>query len=166
VNRTVNALEIEHLTKRFGAVTAVNDINLTVRAEEIFGFLGPNGAGKTTTIRLITGVLTPDAGTARINGIDIRDHPIEAKLQMGVIPEASTVYGDLSAEQNLHLSGKFYGMSRPLREERIEELLSKMGLWEASPVPSSTGHRSCSLTNPPAVLTFRAAEWSSIPSTR
>jgi len=134
----VNALEIEHLVKRFGAVTAVNDISLTVESGEIFGFLGPNGAGKTTTIRLITGVLTPDAGTARIQGIDIHDHPIEAKMQMGVIPESSTVYGDLSAEQNLHLSGKMYGMPRSQRDQRVEELLSRMGLSERRRSPVRT----------------------------
>jgi ABC-2 type transport system ATP-binding protein len=160
VDRTVNALEIEHLVKRFGAVTAVNDINLTVKSGEIFGFLGPNGAGKTTTIRLITGVLTPDAGTARINGIDIRDHPIEAKLQMGVIPEASTVYGDLSAEQNLHLSGKLYGMSRSLRQERIEELIAMMGLRERRKSPVRTFSKgmkqrvsiACAIIHRPPVL--------------
>jgi len=126
----MNALQVEHLVKRFGSITAVNDVSLTVRKGEIFGFLGPNGAGKTTTIRLLTGVLTPDTGTVRIHGIDIHRHPLEAKMQMGVIPESSTVYGDLSAEQNLHLSGKMYGMGRALREKRIDELLSQMGLTE------------------------------------
>jgi ABC-2 type transport system ATP-binding protein len=126
----MNALEVEHLVKRFGTVTAVDDVSLTVREGETFGFLGPNGAGKTTTIRLLTGVLTPDAGTVRINGIDIHRHPLDAKMQMGVIPESSTVYGDLSAEQNLHLSGKMYGMPRARRDERIDEILSQMGLIE------------------------------------
>jgi len=126
----MNALQVEHLVKRFGSVTAVDDVSLTVREGETFGFLGPNGAGKTTTIRLLTGVLTPDAGTVRINGLDIHRHPLDAKMQMGVIPESSTVYGDLSAEQNLHLSGKRYGMSRALRDERIDEILSQMGLNE------------------------------------
>jgi ABC-2 type transport system ATP-binding protein len=126
----MNALQVEHLVKRFGTVTAVDDVSLTVREGETFGFLGPNGAGKTTTIRLLTGVLTPDAGTVRINGIDIHRHPLDAKMQMGVIPESSTVYGDLSAEQNLHLSGKMYGMPRARRDERVDEILSQMGLNE------------------------------------
>jgi ABC-2 type transport system ATP-binding protein len=160
VSRPVNAIEIDHLTKRFGAVTAVNDIALTVKGGEIFGFLGPNGAGKTTTIRLITGVLTPDFGTARINGIDILLHPIEAKMQMGVIPEASTVYGDLSAEQNLHLSGKLYGMPRPLRDERVDELLTKMGLQERRRSPVRTFSKgmkqrvsiACAVIHQPPVL--------------
>ncbi len=126
----MNAIEVEHLVKRFGSVTAVDNVSLTVREGETFGFLGPNGAGKTTTIRLLTGVLIPDAGTVRINGIDIHRHPLDAKMQMGVIPESSTVYGDLSAEQNLHLSGKMYGMPRALRDERIDEILSRLGLNE------------------------------------
>jgi ABC-2 type transport system ATP-binding protein len=134
----MNAIEAGHLVKRFGSVTAVNDVTITVREGEIFGFLGPNGAGKTTTMRLLTGVLTPDAGTARINGIDIHRHPLDAKMQMGVIPESSTVYGDMSAEQNLQLSGQMYGMPRALREERIDEILSRMGLSEKRRLPVRT----------------------------
>jgi ABC-2 type transport system ATP-binding protein len=131
-----------------------------VKTGEIFGFLGPNGAGKTTTIRLITGVLTPDAGTARINGVDIHDHPIDAKMQMGVIPESSTVYGDLSAEQNLHLSGKMYGMTRSLREKRVDELLTRMGLAERRRSPVRTFSKgmkqrvsiACAIIHRPSVL--------------
>jgi ABC-2 type transport system ATP-binding protein len=134
----MNAIETEHLLKRFGTVTAVNDVSITVREGEIFGFLGPNGAGKTTTMRLLTGVLTPDSGTVRINGIDIHRHPLDAKMQMGVIPENSTVYGDMSAEQNLHLSGQMYGMSRALRDKRVDEILSRMGLSDKRRLPVRT----------------------------
>ena len=134
----MNAIEAGHLIKRFGPVTAVNDVSLSVRESEIFGFLGPNGAGKTTTMRMLTSVLTPDAGTVLINGIDIHLHPLEAKMQMGVIPENSTVYGDMSAEQNLHLSGLMYGMPRALRDERIDEIFSKMGLLEKRHLPVRT----------------------------
>ena len=91
------------------------------------GSSDPTVPGKTTTIRLLTGVLTPDAGTVHINGTDIHRHPLEAKMQMGVIPESSTVYGDLSAEQNLHLSGKMYGMPRALRDERVNRNPVKNG---------------------------------------
>jgi ABC-2 type transport system ATP-binding protein len=156
----MNAIQAGHLFKRFGAVTAVNDVSLTVREGETFGFLGPNGAGKTTTIRLLTGVLTPDAGTVHINGIDIHRHPLDAKMQMGVIPESSTVYGDLSAEQNLHLSGKMYGMARALREERIDELLSRLGLSEKRRNPVRTFSKgmkqrvsiACAIIHRPRVL--------------
>ena len=156
----MNAIEAGHLVKRFGTVTAVNDVTITVREGEIFGFLGPNGAGKTTTMRLLTGVLTPDAGTARINGIDIHRHPLDAKMQMGVIPESSTVYGDMSAEQNLHLSGQMYGMPRVLREERIDEILSRMGLSEKRRLPVRTFSKgmkqrvsiACAIIHRPKVL--------------
>jgi ABC-2 type transport system ATP-binding protein len=156
----MNAIQAGHLFKRFGAVTAVNDVSLTVREGETFGFLGPNGAGKTTTIRLLTGVLTPDAGTVQINGIDIHRHPLDAKMQMGVIPESSTVYGDLSAEQNLHLSGKMYGMPRALRDKRIDEILSRLGLSEKRRNPVRTFSKgmkqrvsiACAIIHRPRVL--------------
>jgi ABC-2 type transport system ATP-binding protein len=156
----MTAIEARHLVRKFGAVTAVDDISISVNEGAIFGFLGPNGAGKTTTIRLLTGVLTPDAGTVKINGTDIHRHPLEAKMQMGVIPESSTVYGDLSAEQNLHLSGKMYGMPRPLREQRIDEVLSKMGLSEKRRLPVRTFSKgmkqrvsiACAIVHRPSVL--------------
>lgn len=156
----MNAIQAGHLFKRFGTVTAVNDVSLTVREGETFGFLGPNGAGKTTTIRLLTGVLTPDAGTVHINDIDIHRHPLDAKMQMGVIPESSTVYGDLSAEQNLHLSGKMYGMPRALREERTREILSRLGLFEKRHNPVRTFSKgmkqrvsiACAIIHRPRVL--------------
>ncbi len=156
----MNAIQVDHLVKRFGTVTAVDDVSLAVRKGETFGFLGPNGAGKTTTIRLLTGVLTPDAGNVRINGIDIHRDPLDAKMQMGVIPESSTVYGDLSAEQNLHLSGKMYGMSRALRETRIDEVLSQLGLKERRRIPVRTFSKgmkqrvsiACAIIHRPSVL--------------
>jgi ABC-2 type transport system ATP-binding protein len=156
----MNAIDAGHLFKRFGPVTAVNDISLFVRTGEIFGFLGPNGAGKTTTMRLLTGVLTPDSGSVLIQGIDIHRHPLEAKMQMGVIPESSTVYGDMSPEQNLRLSGQMYGMPGALREERIDELLSRMGLLEKRRIPVRTfskGMRqrvsiACAIIHKPSVL--------------
>ncbi len=156
----MDAVRAEHLKKTFGPVHAVDDVNLSVTEGEIFGFLGPNGAGKTTTIRLLTGVLTPDTGNVKINGIDIHRHPLEAKMQMGVIPENSTVYGDLSAEQNLQLSGKMYGMPRALRDERVNEILLKMGLSEKRRLPVRTfskGMRqrvsiACAIIHRPSVL--------------
>jgi ABC-2 type transport system ATP-binding protein len=126
----MTAIQADHLYKKFGPVSAVNDVSLTVPEGETFGFLGPNGAGKTTTIRMLTGVLMPDAGTVRINGIDIHRHPLDAKMQMGVIPENSTVYGDMTTEQNLHLSGKMYGMPKALRNKRVDEVLSELNLTE------------------------------------
>jgi ABC-2 type transport system ATP-binding protein len=106
----------------------VNDVSLRVGEGGIFGFLGPNGAGKTTTIRLLTGVLAPDSGSVRIGGVDIHRDPFSAKLKMGVIPENSTVYGDLTAEQNILWTAKFYGLDRATRERRAQEILERLGL--------------------------------------
>ena len=122
------AIEADHLFKSFGPVAAVNDVSLSVKEGGIFGFLGPNGAGKTTTIRLLTGVLTPDAGSVRIGGVDVHKDPLAAKLKMGVIPENSTVYGDLTAEQNILWTAKFYGLDSATRGKRAREILERMGL--------------------------------------
>ncbi len=123
-------IKAAHLSKSFGPVKAVNDVSISVKEGEIFGFLGPNGAGKTTTIRMLTGVLTPDSGSARICGIDIHTNPLEAKMNMGVIPENGTVYSDLTAEQNILWTAKFYGMDSVSRKERADELLRHLGLTE------------------------------------
>lgn len=106
----------------------MSDVSISVKEGGIFGFLGPNGAGKTTTIRLLTGVLTPDAGSVRIGGVDVHKDPLAAKLKMGVIPENSTVYGDLTAEQNILWTAKFYGLDRTTRELRAREILARLGL--------------------------------------
>ncbi len=121
-------IAVNRLTKRFGAITAVDDISFSVPEGELFGFLGPNGAGKTTTIRMLTGILTPDAGGISIGGIDIQKHPIAAKMQMGIIPEMSNVYTDLTAKQNVVLAGRFYGMHRKAAEERADQLLEQFEL--------------------------------------
>jgi ABC-2 type transport system ATP-binding protein len=126
----MNAIEAHNLWKSFGPVTAVDDVSIDVRDGDIFGFLGPNGAGKTTTIRMLTGVLTPDSGSVRIGGVDILKHPLEAKLKMGVIPENGTVYSDLTAEQNILWTAKFYGMDRAGRKRRCDEILARLGLLD------------------------------------
>ena len=100
-------IAVKGLTKRFGAIIAVDDISFSVPEGELFGFLGPNGAGKTTTIRMLTGLLAPDAGHVSIGGIDVQKDPIGAKMQMGIIPEMSNVYTDLTAKQNVVMAGRF-----------------------------------------------------------
>jgi ABC-2 type transport system ATP-binding protein len=124
----MNAIEAHNLKKSFGPFTAVDDVSITVKEGDIFGFLGQNGAGKTTTIRMLTGVLTPDAGTVQIGGINILNDPLEAKMKMGVIPENGTVYSDLTAEQNVLWTAKCYGMDKASRTERCAEILSRLGL--------------------------------------
>ncbi len=122
------ALEVRNLRKSFGDVQAVKDISFSVEPKEFFGLLGPNGAGKTTTIRMITGVLRPDAGSVMIEGIDLMSSFLDAKMKMGVIPEVGNIYPDLSARENIELVGRFYGLSKATREERTEKLLTDLGL--------------------------------------
>jgi ABC-2 type transport system ATP-binding protein len=124
----MDAIEAHHLSKSFGPVRAVDDVSIRVGEGGIFGFLGPNGAGKTTTIRLLTGILSSDAGSVRIGGVDIHRDPLAAKLKMGVIPENSTVYGDMTAWQNVLWTAKFYGLDRSTRERRAREILGRLGL--------------------------------------
>jgi len=129
-NQGNSIIEVDTLTKRFGNLTAVNQIGFSVNKGEIFGFLGPNGAGKTTTIRMLTGLLTPDSGNIFIDGFDIKRNPIKTKMKMGVIPETSNVYVDLTAKQNVILAGKFYGMGTKELEKKADSLLGEFGLYE------------------------------------
>jgi len=122
------AIKAENLQKKFGNVVAVDDVSFDIEKGEIFGFLGPNGAGKTTTIRLLTGILLPDAGNVTVEGINLGNNPIEAKMMMGVIPETGNVYVDLTAKQNMYLAGKYYGMTKEALEKKSEGLLSHLGL--------------------------------------
>ncbi len=128
--QTEYAVEVSNLTKKYGDLVAVDHVNFSVRKGEIFGFLGPNGAGKTTTIRMLTGVSIPTEGTAIIMGYDIQRQPIEAKEQMGIVPDISNVYNELSAWDNLVFTGKLYDMPKTYRESRAEELLKMFGLYE------------------------------------
>jgi ABC-2 type transport system ATP-binding protein len=123
-------IEVRGLTKEFGHVTAVNRISFAVNKGEIFGFLGPNGAGKTTTIRMLTGLLIPDSGNITIDNVDIRKNLIKAKMKMGVIPEMGNIYADLTAKQNIILSGKFYGINKRKLERETDRLLKEFALYE------------------------------------
>jgi ABC-2 type transport system ATP-binding protein len=124
------AIEVKGLTKNYEEITAVNHINFEVRKGEIFGFLGPNGAGKTTTIRILTGVIKPNSGTAAIMGYSILKEPLKAKQIMSVVPEMANAYIDLTAWQNLMLIGELYGVSKKKRQERAHHLLKEFKLSE------------------------------------
>lgn len=124
----MDAIKAEGLTKRYGDLVAVDHISFSVQEGEFFGLLGPNGAGKTTTVRMLNGIMEPDAGSVLIKGIDMVRRPLEAKTKIGCISEAGSVYQDLSARENLDLVGRFHGLSRKDRESRSEELLSLFGL--------------------------------------
>ncbi|MCJ7633892.1 ATP-binding cassette domain-containing protein [Candidatus Bathyarchaeota archaeon] len=125
-----HAIEVLDLTKKYEDLVAVDHVSFTVNQREIFGFLGPNGAGKTTTIRMLTGISIPTGGTAKIMGFNIQRQTIEAKEQMGIVPDISNVYNELSAWDNLIFTGKLYDMPRDFREKRAEELLKMFGLYE------------------------------------
>jgi ABC-2 type transport system ATP-binding protein len=124
------AIAVQELTKRYGDVTAVDHISFEVKEGEIFGFLGPNGAGKTTTIRILTGLIKPDEGRAFVAGYDVLKNSVEAKQCVGVVPEVSNAYVDLTAWENLILIGKLYGVSSQRLKENAVNLLKEFGLYE------------------------------------
>jgi ABC-2 type transport system ATP-binding protein len=125
-----HAVKVQNLTKHYEDVTAVDHISFEVKKGEIFGFLGPNGAGKTTTIRILTGLIKPDEGTASVAGFNVLKNPIEAKQRIGVVPEVSNAYIDLSAWDNLMLIGKLYGVPKQKLQENAARLLKEFGLYE------------------------------------
>jgi ABC-2 type transport system ATP-binding protein len=126
----MNAIEAVDLMKRFGGVTAVNGVSFKVREGEIFGLLGPNGAGKTTTIRMLTGLLKPDAGRAAIMEYDVMEESIKAKMLVGVVPEEANPYPDLSAWDNLVLVGRLYGLPDSEIKRKATSLLKLLDLYD------------------------------------
>lgn len=115
---------VEHLTKRYGEITAVDGVSCDVRSGEVFGLLGPDGAGKTTLFRMLSAVLEPTAGTARIAGFDIRANPDRLKSRIGYMPQAFTLYRDLTVEENLRFAAEIFAVPRKLIPERMERLLA------------------------------------------
>jgi len=115
-------IEACSLSKRFGTLEALADVSFTARDGEITGLLGANGAGKSTCLRLLYGVLTPDSGTARIDGIDICGETSAARAHLGVLPHASGLYDNLSARENVMYFGALHGMSRSRLLQRTTEL--------------------------------------------
>lgn len=124
------AVQTINITKRFGDLTAIDQINLTIDAQEIFGLVGPNGAGKTTLIRMLTTVLQPTEGTAKVAGSDIRRSPNKVRQRIGVVSQAMTLDVELTAWENMELYAKYYSVPNPERRERIKELLGVVGLLE------------------------------------
>ncbi len=126
------AIEAKGLAKRFGEVEAVSDVSFEVRAGEIFGLLGPNGAGKTTTINMLTGLARSDAGTINIGGIDCTKKPRAAQHLIGVVPDESNLYPELSGFDNLCFCAALYGISKAERQARAKELLDAFDLTKAA----------------------------------
>jgi len=124
------AIVVEHLTKRLGEFTADDDLTFEVERGEIFGILGPNGAGKSTLIRMLNTLIRPTSGRALVMGYDVVAQTTRVRHEIGVIPQANTVDGDLTARESLDLYGKFYEMGRRDRTRRSKELLEAVGLWD------------------------------------
>jgi ABC-2 type transport system ATP-binding protein len=135
------AIEVEKIVKRFGEFTAVNGISFAVEAGEIFGLLGPNGAGKSTLIRMLTTLLPPTSGTARIGGFDIVARADDVRRTIGVIPQAMTSDLELTVRENLLIHAKLYGVGREKRKRLIAELLDAVELtkWADAPVKNLSG---------------------------
>ena len=125
-----NAIEVSELTKSFEEITAVDHISFAVGEGEVFGFLGPNGAGKTTTIRMLTGLSKPSSGQALILNYDIQSELTQIKKSIGVVPEISNLYDELSGIDNLVFMARLFGVDRKERIKRAEDLLKTFGLYE------------------------------------
>ncbi|MBI2864207.1 MAG: ATP-binding cassette domain-containing protein [Chloroflexi bacterium] len=126
----MDIVAVENLVKRFGRLEAVKGVSFAVREGQIFGFLGPNGAGKTTTINVLCTLLRPTAGRATVNGYDVTARRSEVRRSIGLVFQDTTLDEYLTAEQNLRFHAYAYGVSREVRERRIEELMSMVDLWD------------------------------------
>jgi ABC-2 type transport system ATP-binding protein len=125
-----NAIKVDGLTKYYGKLLAVDHISFKVMQGSIFGLLGPNGAGKTTTVRLLTGQTKPSSGVVTVADYDVIREPIKAKEHVGVVPEVSNLYDEMSAWDNLIFAAELYGVSKNERGKRAKELLELFGLYE------------------------------------
>jgi ABC-2 type transport system ATP-binding protein len=134
-------IEVENLSKRFGDFVAVNGVSFSVEHGEVFGLLGPNGAGKSTLIRMMTTLVPPTSGSARVNGFDIVREQNGVRQSIGVIPQAMTSDMDLSAEENMSIFAKLYGIPGEKRRRTIRQLLQEVDLekWADKPVKMFSG---------------------------
>ncbi len=123
-------IQFQNLSKSFDDKIAVDNISLQVQPGEILGFLGPNGAGKTTTVKILTGMLIPTGGTARVAGFDISKEPIEVKKRIGYVPETGALFESLTAWEYLELITELHHMDRALAQRKIDEFLTLFGLNE------------------------------------
>ena len=118
-------IEVQHLTKRYGRVTAVDDVSFRVEPGEILGFLGPNGAGKTTTMRILTGYMPASEGRATVAGYDVFTHPIEAKRRTGYLPETPPLYPDMTVREYLDFVARIKGVPSGERKSRVDTVMKR-----------------------------------------
>jgi ABC-2 type transport system ATP-binding protein len=121
-------IKTEHLSKRYGALTAVDDLSFEVRPGEVLGFLGPNGAGKTTTMRMLTGFIAPTSGRATIYGHDVESDPIAAKSCIGYLPEGAPAYGEMTARGFLEFVADLRGLRGAVRRARLDTVIERLQL--------------------------------------
>ncbi len=121
-------IKTEHLSKRYGALTAVDDLSFEVRSGEVLGFLGPNGAGKTTTMRMLTGFIAPTSGRATIYGHDVENDPIAAKSCIGYLPEGAPAYGEMTARGFLEFVADLRGLRGAVRRVRLDTVIERLQL--------------------------------------
>jgi ABC-2 type transport system ATP-binding protein len=121
-------IQCEHLSKNFEGKVAVRGLSMIISPGEIFGFLGPNGAGKTTTVKMLTGMLLPSSGTAKVAGFDVVSDPIEVKKRIGYVPESAALFESLTAWEFLELISELHHLERKPAHRRIQEFLSVFGI--------------------------------------
>lgn len=130
-------ISVQKLSKRYGALQAVDQISFSTREGELFGFLGPNGAGKTTSISMIAGLLKPDEGSVSIGGIDLWESPAQAKRLLGLVPQDLALYEEFTALENLYFWGGLYGIRRDALKKSAAAILERVGLTERAREPVS-----------------------------
>lgn len=134
-NVSGNVLEVKALGKRYGETRALQDVGFSMREGEILAYLGPNGAGKTTTVSILSGLLERDSGEVSICGFDVGRDPVAVKQRIGVVPEESNLYPELTCRRNLEYLGQLYGLKRSERRRRVPELLEQFDLTEKAAAP-------------------------------
>jgi ABC-2 type transport system ATP-binding protein len=133
----VPAVSTENLSRRFGQLVAVENVNLRVSSGQFFGFLGPNGAGKSTTIKMLTGLLAPSAGTIHVLGLDLLKNTVEVKRQIGVVPEGMALFTRLTGWEYLNFVGRMYGLDRTNYAQPRRRNCLILCDWRTNPTSSS-----------------------------
>ncbi|MEW5913522.1 MAG: ABC transporter ATP-binding protein [Thermodesulfobacteriota bacterium] len=129
------AVAVEGLNKSYGAVPALRGVSFTMPRGGVFAYLGPNGAGKTTTINILCGLLRPDSGRVTVCGLEVSQEPVKVKARIGVVPDESNLYPELSCGRNLDYLGELYGLTREARRARVAELLALFSLADRAQMP-------------------------------
>jgi sodium transport system ATP-binding protein len=123
-------IEVTNLHKRFGAVTAVEDVSFRAENGVVTGLLGPNGAGKTTTLRMLYTLIRPDRGSAKVDGVEVAERPLEVRRAIGVLPDARGLYPCLTAREHIQYAGTLHGLSGAALDKRIDELVALLEMKE------------------------------------